>query len=248
MNILLFGIYSPFNLQSINLPLINFNKEIYMKKFTIYGIALILGSIGGTFTMIVHPTGADVHPSNQNALHGIQLAILVHSLAISCLPLQFLGFLGLSRIFDLKRPIVSAALIIYGLGVVAVMCAAVLDGFGATSLAKEMLAADESNKIVLQTLFRYNLHLGLTFAKVFLVGSSVAIIIWSVCLFKFDKFGKILGGSGCVIASLCLLMFLLGHLQTDRYGFAILVFAQSFWTILLAIWMIKFNPNDLEAN
>jgi hypothetical protein len=208
-----------------------------MKKFNIYAIALILGSIGGVLTMIAHPVGADVAPTNENASHAIQLGIMVHALAITSVMIQSFGLLGLCRKLGLERPIVSAALVIYGFSAVAVMCAAVLDGFGATTLAKDILSADEPTRKLLSLLSHYNYYVNQGFAKVFLVGSSAAVIIWSGLLLKLGGLGKIISVLGCAISSICLILFVAGHLQTDRHGFGLFFFVQSVWMILTAVWM-----------
>jgi hypothetical protein len=210
-----------------------------MKKFNIYAIALILGSIGGILTMIAHPVGADVAPTNENAIHSIQLGIFVHALAIASVMIQSFGLLGFCRKLGLERPIVSAALVVYGFSAVAVMCAAVLDGFGATALAKDILTADEPTRKLLSLLSHYNYYVNQGFAKTFLVGSSVALVIWSVLLLKFGGFAKIIGVLGCAISSICVILFFVGHLQTDRHGFGIFFFVQSVWMVSTAIWMLR---------
>lgn len=214
-----------------------------MKKLNIYAIVLILGSLSGVLVMLIHPVGADVAPNNENAMHSIQLGIMVHSLAIAGIMLQFIGLFGFCRKLGLESQFVSAALIIYGFSAVAVMCAAVLDGFGATALAKEMLTADESMLKILRLLSHYNYYINQGFAKIFLVGSSAAVIIWSVLLLKTNSLGKIIGVLGCVICPICLILFIVGHLQTDRNGFGIFFAALSVWTILSAIWTFRNNDS-----
>jgi hypothetical protein len=218
-------------------------KEIFMKKFNIYAIALILGSIGGILTMIAHPVGVDVAPTNENASHAIQLGIMVHALAVASVMIQYFGLLGFCRNLGLERPIVSAALVIYGFSAVAVMCAAVLDGFGATALAKDALSADEPTRKLLSLLSHYNYYVNQGFAKIFLVGSSVAVIIWSGLLLKLGGFAKIIGVLGCAISSICLILFVAGHLQTDRHGFGLFFFAQSVWMVLTAVWIFRNNDS-----
>jgi hypothetical protein len=215
-----------------------------MKKINLYAIALILGSIGGILTMIAHPIGTDVAPTNENALHGIQLGIMVHALAVASVMIQSFGLLGFCRKLGLERPIVSAALVIYGFSAVAVMCAAVLDGFGATALAKDALSADEPTRKLLSLLSHYNYYVNQGFAKVFLVGSSVAVIIWSGLLMKLSRFGKIIGGLGCIIGSICLILFAAGHLQTDRHGFGLFFFVQSVWMVLTAVLIFSDKNSD----
>ena len=215
-----------------------------MKSSTIYGIALVIGTICMIVTMFAHPTGSDILPNNNNALHGIQINIFAHSIGIASIPISFLGFLGLSQILGIKRPLIQSALIAHGFGALAGMCAAVFSGLAATSIVKLMMKTnDESIRIILQTIFHYNGFLNQSFAKVIVVSSSVAVIGWSIGLFKISGLAKITGVLGILIGLISLVTFLLGFLRLDIQGFGLFVFAQSVWVVLTAVWMINFKEN-----
>lgn len=215
-----------------------------MKNSTIYGIALILGTICMVVTIFTHPTSADILPNNSDALHGIQINIFAHSIGIAGIPISLLGFLGLSQILGIKRLLIQSALIAHGFGAIAGMCAAVFSGFAATSLVKLMMERDESTRTTLQMIFHYNGFLNQGFAKVIVVSSSIAVFGWSIELLKISGLAKITGVLGVLIGLISLAAFLLGFLRLNVRGFGLFVFAQSVWIVLTAIWMINFKENS----
>ena len=100
-----------------------------MKHSSIYGIALIVGAVGGVVTMIFHPTSHDlIGPVDQIARRNEIITVATHGLALVSIPISLFGFLGLSRRLGLDRPLVSAALVFYSFAAVAAMCAAVASG------------------------------------------------------------------------------------------------------------------------
>jgi hypothetical protein len=220
-------------------------QVILMKNSTIYGVSLILGSLGLIITMLFHPTGEDLRSTGEGTVHMIQIAVYTHALAIGSIPVGFLGFWGLSRFLGADRPTVHGALILQGFSGIAGLCAAVCSGFGATSLAKQTMRTDDAlAKQFLQTIYQYNGMINQGFAKVMLVALTVALMMWSACLLRSKGFGRILGIGGMLIGSVGLIAFLLGVLRLDVLGFGLFVFANSSWTLAVGIWMIRIENVD----
>jgi hypothetical protein len=211
-----------------------------MKQSSIYGIALIVGSVGGIVTMIFHPTAHDLlTPVDQIARRNEMIAVATHSLALVSFPILVFGFLGLSRRLGLDRALVSAALVAYAFGAVAVICAAVASGLIAPILTREMLTAAESSRQLLHVVFMYNGLLNQGFAKVFVTASSVAVILWSLSILKIDGMARMTGIIGCIVGLASLAAFFAGHLRLNVHGFGLFIFAQSAWSILLGVFLIR---------
>ena len=64
----------------------------------------------------------------------------VHVLAIAGIPFSFLGSLALTRRLDSTGRIALTALVIYGLGLVAVMIAPAMSGLVGTEIIRKMIA------------------------------------------------------------------------------------------------------------
>ncbi len=217
-----------------------------MKHSRIYGIAFIVGALGMVITMIFHPTGSDLlHQNREMAQRGEMIAVATHSLALFCIPLLFYGFWGVYKKFGKDSPLASAALVSYLFAAFAVMCAGIFSGLIAPNVTNQMLSADESTRKLLSEFLHYNFLINQGFTKVFVVGSSISIILWSVLIFKKSKFAKAIGIIGFIISGISLLAFFAGHLKLDVHGFGLFAFAQSIWTILLGIFL--FTQQKLKA-
>src|ERR1700730_10713594 len=106
-----------------------------MKDNPLGGSALIIGAVSGIVTMSLHPvTGA--HPITPDQFEKLAtLMIGVHVLAIAGVPFSFLGALALARRLDSPGRLALAGLVIYGLGLVAVMIAPAISGLVGTEFS-----------------------------------------------------------------------------------------------------------------
>ena len=211
-----------------------------MKSSAVYGAALIAGALGMSVTMAFHPTAHDLlAPGGGAARGGKALAAATHSLALASTPVLFFGFLGLSRRLGAGRPLVSAALVAYAFGAVAVVTAAVASGLVAPALTRQMLASDEATREALHRIFRYNGLLNQGFAKVYVVASSFAVVCWSLAVYGFGRFARVVAAFGCTAGLLSLAAFSAGHLHLDVHGFGLFVFAQSAWVVLAGVLLCR---------
>jgi hypothetical protein len=218
-----------------------------MGENRVAGIALIAGALAGVVTMAFHPTGLDLLQPGEQAARAAWRGAAVHWLALGSVPLLVLGFLGVSRRLCLRRSEVSAAFIVYALASVAVMCAAVLSGLVATPLTRQVLAAEPPDRPVLHALLAYTGRLNQGFATVFVAGSSVAMILWSVSILRTRLLTGVAGTLGCVIGSVTLVGLASGHLRLNVHGFGAVVAAQSAWAVLLGILLCRTgNPAPAE--
>lgn len=218
-----------------------------MKHSKIHGIALITGTLGGVITMLFHPTGRDLLGQPDEIAHRYELiTITVHSLAITSLPIMFFGFLGFSRRLGLGNPLVSAALIAYGFGAIAVMCAGVINGLVAPVLMRKINEADEPTQNFLHLVLMNNSLLNQALTKVFVVAVGFALIAWSIHLWKKGRLMKITAVIGFIVSILSLAGIFSGHLKLDVHGFGLFIFAQSIWTILVAVFMIRTEKKESD--
>lgn len=219
-----------------------------MKHSKIYGIALILGTLGGIITMAFHPTGHDLlNQPDEIARRNEMIAVAVHTLAIICLPVVFFGLVGFCRRLDLENPLVSLGLIVYGFGELAVMSAAVLSGLVGPVLTRKILEADEATQKTLYAILMNNFQMNQGFTKVYVAAVAVAFILWSIFLLKKGRLMQITAIIGFIVSILSLIGVFSGHLKLDVHGFGLFTFAQSIWTILVAVFMIR-TENQETAN
>ncbi|HSS45322.1 MAG TPA: hypothetical protein VLO07_08280 [Thermoanaerobaculia bacterium] len=203
------------------------------------GLALITGALAGVVTMSLHPTGRDLLQSGEQAAHAAWRNAAVHWLALASLPLLILGFLGLSRLLGLRRAVVSAAFITYALGCAAAMCAAIMSGLVAPSVARQILSADQSSRSTFEALLHYTGDLNQGFAKVYVAASSAAVILWSASILRTRALAGAAGTLGCLIGGGSLLALASGHLRLNVHGFGLFVVAQSAWIVLVGVLLCR---------
>lgn len=216
-----------------------------MNHSRIYPAALFAGAIGTVMTMIFHPTGADLLNHNPElAQRGEMMAVATHSLALISIPILFFGFVGVYYRFGRNSPLASAALVAYLFAAFSVICAAIFSGLVAPGLTSQMLAADESSRLLLGEIFHYNFALNQAFTKVFVVASSISVVLWSILILKSGRFAQITGVIGIVIAVVSLAAFFAGHLRLDVHGFGLFILSQTVWIILLGIFLWREESAD----
>lgn len=202
------------------------------------GIALIAGSLGGILTMAVHPRGA-VSLSAEQVAHLSMASAAAHTLALLSVLLLFLGACGLARRLAAADRISFAAIVTYGFACVAVMIAAAVSGFIVPGIMKHMVrdvpAATHQWEIVIAGIFQINQ----AFSRIFSVGASMAIILWSVCALRNGGLGRGVAIYGCVVAPLIILGIGIGHLRLDVHGMTVIMAGQVIWYILAGLQLMR---------
>ncbi len=194
------------------------------------GLALIAGTCGMIITMSLHPTG---HVKADQIEPMIRMLIAVHVLALTCVPIQFLGTWGLSRRLASLDRLALAGLVAYTLALLAVMNAAVADGLVAPALFRQIVSSAGSPAIDgWRMMSRYNFYVNQAYAQVFVAASSVAIVLWSASIWRNRDLVRGLGIYGLILALLTLFALVSGRLNLDTHGFGIVIYGQAGWFIV----------------
>jgi hypothetical protein len=201
-------------------------------------IALIAGSVGMIITMVSHP-GGKISPAEVD--HVARMLIVVHSLALASIPVVFLGAWGMTRRIDGADRSAWAGLVLYALASIAVMNAAVCDGLIAPVLMRKIVAASAETRDMWQTLMNFNFQMNQAFARVYAVGSSLAVVLWSVSVLRYRTLGRGVGIYGVILGVLTAVGICSGFLTPDRHGFGMLIFGQAIWFLSVAggYWRIE---------
>ena len=202
-----------------------------MKINTAYGLALIVGTVGAIVTMAFHPTGFDPHASVEAVAHDMSILVGVHTLALLSVPLLVFGFVGVTMRAGWHRPEALLAFIIYALSAVAIMFAGIADGLINAALIPEMTGASDLKLQALKAALSYNFQFNQACAKVFVVGTSLAIILWSITLFRFGVLERRIGIIGWFISLAALFGLLSGHVHMSAHGFGLIVLLQAVWQL-----------------
>ena len=197
------------------------------------GLALIAGSVGMIITMAVHPHGAIAAAQVESMARNLTI---VHSLALASLMVLFLGALGLSHRLKSPDRLDVIGLVLFAFAGAAVMNAAVMDGLVAPNVMRRIVeagagaGAGESWRVV----FRYNFEVNQGFARLYAVTSSVAIIFWSLSIFRNRTLARGLAIYGCVIGVASVIAVASG-LGMDVHGFGAVVLGQAIWFVTAGV-------------
>ena len=198
------------------------------------GAALIAGAVLGLLTMSLHPSGRDLLATGQFSPTAF-LAGLAHAIAIASMPLSFLGALALSRRLAAPDRLAVAALVVYGFALAAGLAAATLSGFVAPGLARQLIDASPPATDHWRVLFQYNGLLNQAFARVLVVASATAIVLWSLSIVSRRALAPGVGIYGLVSGPVIVVAVVSGHLRLDVHGFGLVVLAQSAWFIIVGV-------------
>ncbi|MEP6955317.1 MAG: hypothetical protein ABI883_00710 [Chthoniobacterales bacterium] len=204
------------------------------------GIALIIGAISGIITMVLHPVsggggGHVVTPAQFEKLAALMTG--VHVLAIAGIPFLFLGALALSRHLEMGGRLALAGLVIYSLGLVAVMIAPAMSGLVGTQILRKTSAPGLGSE-QWRLLMEYNFLINQAFAKIYVMSSCGAIGLWSFLIVKGRMLPLWLGVYGLFLAPAIVLAMSGGALALDVHGFGLIVFSQATWLIAAAIFLM----------
>jgi len=198
------------------------------------GIALIVGTAGMLVTMALHPSGRELFAAGQLE-HASQMFEGVHTLAIACLPIHWLGALALSRRLASSGRLELAALVLYTLSLIAALIAAVASGYLAPGIARAILNAQAPANEAWRIAFDYNGRINQAYARLWIVASCAAVVLWSVVFIRSPRIARAIGIYGVVIGALVGLAVASGHLGLHVHGAGIAVLAQAVWFIAVGV-------------
>jgi len=210
------------------------------------GWALIAGAVAGIVTMALHPTGHDFAVAGQfDAVARLNTA--VHTLAMMAVALSFLGAIGLYRLLESPSRLSLSALVIYGFASVALINAAAFSGLVAPATLRHAAGAADAEAAMWTVATHYTGTLNQAFARIYVVGSSFSVLLWSLAMLRPPKTAPALGTYGAIIGPLAALAVLSGHIRLDVHGFGMIVLTQSIWFIAAGVLLMKADPAGPRA-
>lgn len=152
-----------------------------MKDNRMGGIALIVGTIGGVITLLIHPSGHDLFAPDHFA-RTAYLLVVAHALAILSVAALFLGALAIARHLTSPGRLAIAALVAFGFACVAVISSATVDGFVGPAVLRNVIFEPPQVSEQWRVFLAYNDLLNEAFAEIFVVAWAIAIVLWSVSI------------------------------------------------------------------
>ena len=206
------------------------------------GLALIAGSLGMIITMALHPRGAVAAAQVESMARNLTI---VHSLALASLMVLFLGALGLAQRLKSADRFDIIGLVLFAFASLAVMNAAVMDGLVAPNVMRRIVEAGAGGGESWRVVFRYNFEVNQGFARLYAVTSSIAIIFWSLSMWRNRTLARGLAIYGCVIGVASVIAVASG-LGMDVHGFGAVVLGQAIWFVTAGV-LLRHEPQKPYA-
>jgi hypothetical protein len=203
-----------------------------MRSERLGGNAMITAAVMALVMMAFHPTGHDVarDPEGQGLL-----AVVVHSIILTSVPIAFFGAMALTRRLSPEGALAELALVFQGASSVAGLVAATVGGLLAPSLMEYVIAEQGDARVAADAVMHFAGHMIHTFSMVFVAASSVAIALWSIEILRTRKMRRSSGIVGCIVGSVTLLMLFAGHLHMDVHGLGAVILGQTLWLVLVGL-------------
>lgn len=202
------------------------------------GISLITGAILATITMAMHPVGGSLEEIASKK----EIFIFTHSLALISVPFIAFGFWGLATALATKSKISFLSFAVSCFALVAVMLAGTLNGFVLPMFASKY-SGSTADSAILMAVRDYGWILGSSMDYIFIMGLSIAMVIWSVIMIVTGKLSKWLGYYGVLIVVVTTFGLLMKFDFTTDFGFGIYIFTLVSWLIIAALFLISSAKN-----
>lgn len=212
-------------------------------------IALVASALAGLATMAMHPTG---HEFSHGGVPDVGVEIrntFVHTLALAAAPVGFLGALVLA--LQLTRPgdrLAIAALAAYGLAEVGVAIAATASGYMAPGLLRKIASSSGAEATLWNAVGAYNGLLNQAFAKVYVLASGAAVLMWSIAMLRGRQFPRPLGVFGALIGAVLVVAMAANRIRLDVHGFGAVVLAEAIWFVVTGAVLWGLPPPTRRAS
>ena len=202
--------------------------------------ALIAGSVAGILVMVLHPTGHAV-VGNAEAGRSNTLVAAVHALAMLAQPLLVSGMLVVTERLRVRRDLAVTGFVTFAFASVAVVIAAAASGLIAPGAVRSVAGADDAARAGMMNALHYTGLLNQAFAKLHVLFSCVAIILWSAAMALGREFSRALGAYGIVLGAALLAAVFGAGLRLDIHGYGLVVLTQALWFTWTALTLRRMH-------
>lgn len=196
--------------------------------------------------MSVHPHGSHAILSAEAMRSLALMTRVVHGFAIGGLALLFLGALALTKYLNAPDRLSVAALVSYGFSAAAIMIAGSMSGFVAPVVIGGLVAGDpllETRRLFMDYTFRLNQ----AFASVFVFASCVAILLWSIRMWRARMLSPALGIYGMVAAGAICTAMCSGRLALDVHGFGLVTLLETIWFVIAGVLLARSEASQSRS-
>lgn len=205
------------------------------------GIVILIGSLLMVFAMLHHPTGhAHDFGDFVDKVDSIRTVnALVHGSAIAVMIMFVFGFSWLSTCIGWNRPAVRMAMIVYTLGAVGMIVAAMVSGFIVPFFLERYAQAPFSEAEIAKAVLDMLRNVNRAFDQLGVCAMSIGVVCWSISILNHPRRDWLTGVLGLLVGGGGLVGMFTGHLAATVQGIISFVLLQALWNIAVSIQMIR---------
>ncbi|MBO3699624.1 hypothetical protein [Roseivirga sp. E12] len=197
------------------------------------GISLIIGSVLGIITMVLHPVGGNI----DHLINISPMIITSHVIALFSVPFLLFGFWGLSGRIGFDNSFSVLGFITGSLGLVAVLIAGAVNGLVVPFFVDNLADASPDKIEMAELVLSYGFALNQAFDYIFIGAICEAFLIWSIAIMKYKVFAKWIAFLGILLGIGFIGMLVAGFVLVDLHGFRIFIFGIVAWMLAAGIML-----------
>lgn len=204
--------------------------------------ALLIGASILEIAAMAHHPSAHAHDIAALLVHLQALSAVsawVHGVLIALMLTVFFALTEFAWQRGITRPAIRAGLIAYAAGVVAMMGAALVDGFVTPRVATLSTAVSATDLQVTSQLLKLCMLFNQALAHLGAVAMSVGIAAWSLDLVRGAGAERALGVFGVAIGLGSAGALILGAVQLDVHGMMLVLLLQVIWTTGVGVLLLR---------
>jgi hypothetical protein len=196
-------------------------------------LALWVGTAAGIVAMALHPTGRDVvHNASEGGANALVSSL--HGLAILGEGLVLCGAIAIVSRLRARLDLALGAYVFFALAGLSVIVAAAASGFLSPSTVRGLDAADAADRAVMLNALHYTGLLNQAFAKIGVMFTAVALLLWSTTIIITKEFERRLAILGILLGAGMLIGLGSGYLRLNIHGYGLVVLGTGIWQVLIA--------------
>ncbi|MEK6703744.1 MAG: hypothetical protein AABZ53_15900 [Planctomycetota bacterium] len=204
-------------------------------------VLLLLGFAVTIAAMAIHPV-AHTHELDgflREMNEGQLLNRGAHALAIAGICVVFCGFIGLADAMGLRLAAVRCGLVAMGVGVVALIAAATINGQILTNVAVRYAELEPAKQEPARALLVFCMAANHACDHLGVIGMSAAVALWSIVFLSRGRSTRTLGILGVIGGIIPVVALLAGQLPMTVHGFGAFVLVQAVWGVMAALWLLR---------
>ena len=210
------------------------NQAVFDRQ--VCGWTLVVGAALSVAGMLHHPSaGGHGMAAVENLARIGSAANGVHGFLMVVLVALVFGFSGLTNQLGWQTPAARAGFVAYAMGAMAMLGAAVINGFVFSKVAGGFLVQGHSDPLLIDAIFSALGAMSGTWAQVAVGAQAFAFALWAIALRNRNRPLAVLGG----VTAIPVFGAMFGLFSLDVSGYLGVVTAQAVWIAAIGVALIR---------